>query len=57
MKAYVAIEYTDASGKHDVGEEVEFKPEDKEGVTTLIDYGIISRTKPEPVTETGQKQG
>lgn len=57
MKAYVTTPYTDSTGKHDVGEEVEFAPEDKEGVNTLINYGILSRSQPEPKAESGQKQG
>lgn len=57
MKAYVVTPYSDSTGKHDVGEEVEFTPEEKEGVNTLINYGILSRSKPEPETASGQKQG
>lgn len=48
MKAYVATPYTDSTGKHEVGEEVQFKPEEKDGVETLINYGILSKTAPEP---------
>lgn len=46
MKAYVAIEYTDANGKHEPGEQVTFDPSEREGVETLINYGILSRTEP-----------
>lgn len=59
MKVYVTIPYTDADGKHEVGEEVEFAAEDKEGVARLIDYGIVSKTAPkdDDTSTSGQKQG
>ena len=57
MKAYVVIPYSDSTGKHQPGEEVQFNPEDKEGVNTLIAYGVLSRSQPEPTTDAGQKQG
>jgi hypothetical protein len=47
MKAYVAIPYSDSTGSHAVGEEVTFDPKDKEGVNTLIDYGVLSKNPPE----------
>lgn len=46
-KAYVAIEYTDAEGKHEVNEEVEFPrdtDEQKASFDTLLRYGIISKS-------------
>lgn len=49
-KAYVATEYTDAEGKHEVGQEVEFPrdtDEQKLSFDTLLRYGIISKTPPE----------
>lgn len=52
MKAYVATEYTDSTGKHVVGEEVQFEPSEREGVETLINYGILSKTAPEAATKT-----
>ena len=46
ITAYVVTQYTDASGKHEVGDEVQFPREDKEGVLRLIDYGVLSKTPP-----------
>lgn len=46
-KAYVAIPYTDAEGKHEVGEEVEFPrdtDEQKLAFDTMLRYGLISKT-------------
>lgn len=53
MKAYVATEYTDAEGKHEVGQEVEFArdtDEQKASFDTLLRYGIISKNPPETAT-------
>lgn len=64
MKAFVAIQYTDADGKHDVGDEVEFDltksdTDTKEGFERLFDYGILSKTPPkdEKADSTKQRQG
>lgn len=59
MKAYVATEYTDADGKHEVNEEVEFPrdtDEQKASFDTLLRYGIISKSPVETDDETKAKK-
>jgi hypothetical protein len=47
-KAYVAVPYEDAEGRHEVGDEVEFSrksDQEKENFDRLIEYGIITTSK------------
>lgn len=56
ITAFVLIPFTDADGKHKVGEKVDFAREDKDGVDRLIDYGVLSKTPP-PAEDPAQAQG
>lgn len=56
-KAYVAIPYTDAEGKHEVDEEVEFPrdtDEQKANFDTLVRYGIVTTSAPSKKTTGGK---
>lgn len=55
-RAYTLVQWTDADGVHEIGDEVDLPrrtPDEKAGFERLVDYGIVSTSKPvEPKAET-----
>lgn len=48
-RAYTLVQWTDAAGVHEIGDEVDLPrrtPDEKAGFERLLDYGIVSQSKP-----------
>jgi hypothetical protein len=53
-KVYALIQFTDESGRHEVGEAVDLPretPEQKADYQRYLDHGIVSTRRPEPKDE------
>jgi len=46
ISVFVATEYSDLWGTHEIGEEVSFPKEGKSAVEVLIQHGVFTRVRP-----------